>query len=292
MRDVVIVGTGLIGTSIGLALRRQAVSTHLLDHDPEIAGLAAKLGAGTVGVPGEPADLAVIAVPPSRIPSVLREQQRSGLARAYTDVGSVKAVLQSQADLLGCDPSSYLGGHPLAGRESNGPLAASADLFDGRPWVLTPSPTTSSATLLAGEELVRLCGARPMRMTHQEHDRAVALSSHVPHLMASVLAARLVDAEPGALELCGNGIRDTTRIAAGDEALWADILTGNAAEVADILAEVTVDLRAAERNLREYAAGDTAGAAGLTDVLRRGKAGRTALSSSRLPPHRGTRPDE
>lgn len=271
LERALVIGTGLIGTSVALALTTRGVATYLADTDPEVAKMAADLGAGTAGEPVEPVDLAVLAVPPAQIARVLADAQRRGLARAYTDVASVKARPLHDLEALGCQPASFVGGHPLAGGERSGPGAARADLFEGRPWVLTPSPTTTAATLELGRRLATLCGAVPVLMAADEHDHAVALVSHAPHLVASLMAARLVGADEDAVRLAGQGVRDVTRIAAGDAGLWTDILTANAAAVADILEALSQDLAATVAALRDTAGAEAVRA--LTDILERGNAG-------------------
>ena len=274
----VVVGTGLIGTSVALALTRRGVVTYLVDADPEVAKLAADLGAGIAGEPAEPVDLAVLAVPPAFVARVLAEQQRLGYARAFTDVASVKARPQRELEALGCDPAVFVGGHPLAGRERSGPRAARADLFEGRPWVLTPSTATSTAVLESARELATLCGAVPVLMEAAEHDHAVALVSHAPHLVASLMAARLVDADEDAVRLAGQGIRDVTRIAASDARLWTDILGANATAVADVLDALSDDLRATVAALRGGAVpGGARGAGAVADLLERGNAGHARI---------------
>ncbi len=143
---VAIIGTGLIGTSIALALREQGTSVWLADQDPAAARLAEHMGAGVpLPAPGHAvtADVAVIAVPPDAVADTLAAAQERGLARYYTDVASVKQLPVAQARNRGCDLVSYVPGHPLAGREKHGPAAARADLFLGRSWALCPIPETS-----------------------------------------------------------------------------------------------------------------------------------------------------
>ncbi|MBF9071145.1 prephenate dehydrogenase [Streptacidiphilus fuscans] len=281
MRTAVVIGTGLIGTSAALALTERGTTVHLRDADHDAARTAASLGAGTVEPPEGMVDLAIIAVPPARVGQVLADAQREGLARHYTDVASVKAGPRQDVLELGCDTRSYIGSHPMAGAERNGPLAARADLFDGRTWVLTPMPDTDTETLNAALELVALCGAVPVVMDAAAHDRAVALVSHTPQLLASLVAARLEHAPDNAVRLAGPGIRDTTRIAASDPRLWVDILSANAGVVADILEEVAADLGGAVSGLRAMEAADAAkrgeGAAAVADVLRRGNVGRARI---------------
>jgi prephenate dehydrogenase len=251
---VAVIGTGLIGTSIALALREQGAGVWLADSDPAVAKLAADLGAGEPlpETPGIWADVAVIAVPPTAVAAtlaVLQARGPAGLARCYTDVASVKQLPVAQARALGCDMSSYVPGHPLAGREKHGPAAARADLFLGRTWALCPAPETSEKATETVTELVRACGAVPMRTEAAAHDRWVALISHAPHLVAAAMAARLEAAPHEALELAGQGLRDVTRIAAGDTRLWTQILSANAEPVAEVLAEVAADLAEAARML-------------------------------------------
>ncbi|WP_053695372.1 prephenate dehydrogenase [Streptomyces sp. NRRL F-5755] len=242
IRSLAVVGTGLIGTSLALAAARQGVTVHLLDRDEAAARTAAALGAGVPGPPSEPVDLAVIAVPPSQVAAVLAQQQARGLASTYTDVASVKAEPE-RAVLAGApDPTRYIGGHPLAGRERSGPLAARVDLFQDRVWVLTPSRLTSRTALDRALALIGLCGAVPVVMQSRAHDDAVALTSHVPHVVASLMAARLSHGTPQAPRLAGQGLRDVTRIAGGDSRLWSDILQANAGAVAGVLTDLQADL--------------------------------------------------
>jgi prephenate dehydrogenase len=252
---VVIVGTGLIGTSAALALRRAGTEVWLSDTDPDAAALAAELGAGQLlpatGVPGGAADVAVVAVPPASVAAVLAAAQRAGLARWYTDVASVKAQPLAQARAAGCDVTRYVPGHPLAGRERSGPAAARADLFLGRTWALCPAPEAAPDAVAAVTALAVACGAEPVLTDAATHDRWVALISHAPHVVAAAMAAQLAapSVPPGALELAGQGLRDTTRIAVGDTELWRQILTGNAGPVADVLTAVAHDLTRAAGDL-------------------------------------------
>ncbi|GAA1232476.1 prephenate dehydrogenase [Kitasatospora nipponensis] len=281
MRTAAVVGTGLIGTSAALALTGRGITVYLEDADPDAARTAAALGAGTVEEPEEPVDLAIVAVPPALVGKVLADCQRRGLARCYTDVASVKSGPRAEVAALGCDTVHYIGGHPMAGREQSGPLAARADLFEGRPWVLTPTPDTSTDTLNAALELVALCGAMPVVMDAAAHDRAVALVSHTPQLLSSLVAARLEHADETSVRLAGQGVRDVTRIAASDARMWLDILSANAGVVADILDELAADLSTTVAALRSLQDGDEAarqaGVAGIEAVMRRGNHGQARI---------------
>ncbi|PRH77571.1 prephenate dehydrogenase [Streptomyces solincola] len=281
MRTALVIGTGLIGTSAALALTARGVAVHLVDHDPAAARTAAARGAGAEGAPDGPVDLAIIAVPPAYVATTLAEAMRGGAARGYLDVASVKGGPQRELAGLGLDLSSYIGTHPMSGKERSGPLAATADLFEGRPWVLTPTRDTDTSVLNLALELVALCGAVPVVMDAEAHDRAVALVSHTPHLVSSMVAARLADADETAVRLCGQGIRDVTRIAASEPRMWVEIIAANPGPVADVLAGVAADLDDTVRALRSLQSADEDkrhdGALGVEDVLRRGNAGRARV---------------
>jgi prephenate dehydrogenase len=265
MTSVLIIGTGLIGTSIGLALGGRDV--WLSDADPSSAALAADLGAGQVH-DGRPVDLAVLAVPPEAVASTLLSAQRGGLAHWYTDVASVKRLPVEAARAAGCDLVSYVPGHPLAGREKHGPAAARADLFLGRTWALCSTDWASVDAIEAVRWLITACGGTCVVTDPDTHDRWVALTSHAPHVVAAAMAARLEDADARALDLAGQGLRDVTRIAAGDTALWTQILAANAGPVAAVLAEVAADLAEVARLLA-----DDSGLNATADLLDRGRAG-------------------
>ncbi|MFJ8635239.1 prephenate dehydrogenase [Streptomyces sp. NPDC093568] len=281
MRTALVIGTGLIGTSAALALSQRGVVVHLADHDPEQARTAAALGAGTDEAPDGPVDLAIVAAPPAHVARVLADALRQGVARGYLDVASVKGGPRRELEALGLDLSSYIGSHPMSGREKSGPLAATGDLFEGRPWVLTPTRDTDTEVLNLALELVSHCRAVPVVMDADAHDRAVALVSHMPHLVSSMVAARLESAEEAAVRLCGQGIRDVTRIAASDPRMWIDILSANPGPVADLLTDVAGDLEETVRALRALQSSDEAkrveGTAGIEDVLRRGNAGQVRV---------------
>ncbi|GLU45871.1 prephenate dehydrogenase [Nocardiopsis ansamitocini] len=265
----VVVGAGLIGTSIALALTRHGIRVELSDRDPATLRLACELGAGhpLTTDPGRPADVAVIAAPPRVVPAVLRDAQERGLAHVYTDVASVKASMISEAGALGCDLATYVPGHPMGGREKQGPSAARADLFLGRSWALCPTAKTDPGALALVTALAELCGATPVTLDAAAHDRAVALVSHAPHVASAAVAARLLGGDSDALALAGQGVRDVTRIAGGDPGMWLEILGHNSRPVADILDAIALDLATAATALRAHE-GEA-----VTELLRRGVAG-------------------
>ncbi|MGW2840082.1 prephenate dehydrogenase [Streptomyces sp. NPDC001493] len=297
IRTVAVVGTGMIGTSVGLALSRHGVRVHLVDSDPAAARVAAALGAGTTQAPTAPVDLAVLAVPPTRVAEVLVQQQRRGLAHGYTDVASVKSATALAVLRSGADSTGFVGGHPMAGSERSGPLAARADLFEGRSWVLTPAEDTSRTVLNHTLAVVALCGAVPVVMEPEAHDETVALVSHLPHLVSALLAGRLRDAPHEVLRLAGQGVRDVTRVAGGDPDLWADILGSNAAAVTDALGALAKDLLTALDALEGVGDAGASPAAReesravVRELLARGREGRRILHDRRdagAPSHSST----
>jgi len=280
VRHAVVIGTGLVGTSIALALRNAGVHVGLHDRDDDAVAMAVELGAGVAAGPEDPpADVVVIATPPSTVVGVLCEAQACGLGAVYTDVASTKERIVADVERAGADLASYVPGHPIAGGELSGPTGARADLFVGRPWALCPSQATSLAAVLGVIELVKACRAVPKTLPPDAHDRVLALVSHVPHVVSAVLAARFADADAGTLSWVGKGLRDTTRIAAGDPDLWCDILRHNAPAVAEELESVLLDMADAVRALRMTTGTGPPRAAGLVELLAKGNQGRDNIVS-------------
>ena len=272
---VLVVGCGLLGTSVGLALRARGVEVWLDDHNPEHLRTATGLGAGVPVTDPSGAALVVVAVPPDHLGSVVVDALRSTGA-FVTDVGSVKSapldVVAAAVDPA--DLGRYVGSHPMAGSERSGPLAAAATLFDGRPWAVTPHGSASPAAVDAVTALVEACGAQAFTFTPEAHDEAVARTSHVPHLMAALVAGRLASAPAEHLALSGQGVRDVTRVAAGDPALWEQILTANSVAVTGLLHEVRADL---DRLLEALEARDGEARPTLSTLLASGVAGTAAI---------------
>ncbi|MBC3761102.1 prephenate dehydrogenase [Quadrisphaera oryzae] len=243
-----VVGTGLLGTSAALALRARGVETTLADPSPTAAALARDLGAGRLRQPGDtPPALVVVAAPPDVTASVVAEQLARWPDAVVTDVASVKLTVLHELRRLVRDPGAlarYVGSHPLAGRERSGAVAARGTLFAGRPWVLCPTPASAPAAVAAVRDLADDLGGVPVAMEAGAHDEAVALVSHVPQVAASLVAARLREAPEPAVELAGQGLRDVTRIAESDPALWVQILGANAGPVAAVLRDLRADLDA------------------------------------------------
>lgn len=238
--NVRIVGTGLIGTSIGLALSKQGSAVSLQDASPANERLAADYGAGQVATGNETPDLIVVCVPPDVTARVVAAELKAYPEAIVTDVASVKSRILDELAASGADLARYIGSHPMAGRERGGAASGRSDIFIGRPWVIATHALASSSAMKLVEELALDLGSTPIRMTPAEHDRAVALVSHVPQLVSSLLAARLVGAS--GVELAGQGLRDTTRIAASDPKLWVQILGANASEIVGLLRDYRDDL--------------------------------------------------
>jgi prephenate dehydrogenase len=267
---VLVVGAGLLGTSIGLALRRHGVDVALADVSEENLRIATGLGAANVA-PGRPR-LVVVAVPPDHLADEVAKALRETDA-VVTDVGSVKSAPLARVRALVDEDTlaRYVGGHPMAGSERSGPFAASDSLFDGRPWAVTPHEKADPAAVETVIGLVEACGATPVRFTPEEHDRAVARTSHLPHLLAALVAGRLTDAPREHLALSGQGVRDVTRIAAGDPGLWQQIVAANTEALTELLRDVRADV---DTLLNALSAGDRGEVVRLLD---RGVAGTAVI---------------
>lgn len=246
-----VVGAGLLGASVGHALRAKGIDVVLTDSSPAQLRLAVDYGAGRLAADDDRPTLIVVAVPPDVTADVVQAELAQYPDAVVTDVASVKLEPFRELQERGVDLARYIGSHPLAGRERGGAISARADLFIGRPWVVCRDADTSAADLALVEALALDVGAMPLEMTPEEHDRSVALTSHVPQVVASLLAGRLAEADEGSLRLSGQGVRDTTRIAASAPELWVQILGANARPVVEILDSLAADLREVSDALRD-----------------------------------------
>ena len=248
---IAIVGTGLVGTSVGLAAGRAGVaSVQAFDADPARLGQASARGnfdaRGSVADAVRDAQLVVVAVPVGSAVSTVRAVLAAASVDAtVTDVASTKRAL---AEAI-ADPR-FVPGHPVAGGESSGPDRAAAELFDGATWFLTPRPGTDPARVDAVERFVSVLGARPVRRDAAEHDRLLALTSHLPHALANALM-RLAAAEAGALESAGASFREMTRVAGANGAVWTDIFLENGDLIARAVGALRDELSSAERALAD-----------------------------------------
>jgi prephenate dehydrogenase len=283
-----IVGTGLIGTSLGLALSRQGVPVTLDDASPTNAALARDLGAGEHGADAEIApDLVVIATPPDVTAECVRTALETWPRAAVTDVASVKGAVLAGLRAARVSLDRYCGSHPMAGRERSGAISGRHDLFSARAWVLTPTEETDDDVVRLLTDLAHQVGSVVTVLSPDEHDAAVAAVSHVPQLAASLVAARLEALDDKALALAGQGLRDVTRIAASEPQLWTQILAGNAGAVRDVLAGLAEDLATVVHALDDLRADtDARGArAVLAQAIASGNAGH-----ARIPGKHGSAP--
>jgi prephenate dehydrogenase len=238
-----IVGTGLIGASVGLAAKRAGVrQVRGWDADPDFLALAAERGA--VDEPAESlvaaveeAELAVVATPVAALPAGIAATLDAAAAGCtVTDVGSTKAALCAEVD----DRARYIGGHPLCGSEARGPAHGSGQLFEGATWFLTPVAETAPERYRLVHGFVVSLGAVPVAIDPTAHDRLMALTSHLPHALANLIlnhagSVRVDGHEP--LAAAGGALRDMTRVAGANPRIWVDIFLDNAGEVRAALAE-------------------------------------------------------
>jgi len=248
-----VVGAGLIGTSVAMALVRAGVDTYVSDLDPTVAHVAASKAGGSDAPPTQEPALVVIATPPDELANAIAKALADHPTAVVTDVGSVKGQPLTELRASGHDISRYVGGHPMAGSERSGPLASAPDLFEGRTWAVVVRDDTSRSAIAVVEALATTCGASVVRLTTEEHDLAVARTSHLPHLMAALAAGQLREAPSAHLALSGQGVRDVTRIAAGDPGLWRQIVTSNADALTTLLEDVRSGI---DELLRSLDAGD------------------------------------
>jgi len=240
--QVRVVGVGLLGTSIGLGLRARGVDVILSDASPTNLSIAIDYGAGRAAEADDVPQIVVVCVPPDVTSQIVAAELLAYPDALVTDVASVKVAPLEELRASGADVSRYLGSHPLAGRERGGPLSGRADLFLGRPWVVADHGGVSYQRGSLLDDLILDLGATLVEMSPEQHDLSVALVSHVPQVISSVMARRLTDAPDAAVNLSGQGLRDVTRIAASDPELWVQILGANAGPVADVLRDFRTDL--------------------------------------------------
>ena len=238
-----IIGSGLIGTSIGLALSARGVQVEMLDLDQKAQKLAQDLIASEIS--GAP-EVILYAIPPSALAETFEREFAFNPGSKFIDVASVKTKPQVEVSRISGGSSRFLATHPMAGREVGGAASARADLFEGRSWIYCPTfadgAQVDSDVLEAGLWLIDSLGATPISMSASRHDSAVALLSHLPQIVASLLAAQLKEAKSEDLDLAGAGLRDTTRIAASDPELWQEIISSNAQEILPLLINLQNDL--------------------------------------------------
>ena len=234
-----IVGSGLIGTSIGLGLVQRGIAVEMVDSDPLAQALAKDLTGGVV-VPDP--ELVILALPTSGLSQVIQREIVLNPLSTFMDVGSVKSEVVLQVKTFPGLSTRFLPTHPMAGREIGGAGSARADLFQGRSWILTPEADCAPESKNLVLELITILGATPIELSAEDHDAAVAKISHLPQIAASLVAKQLTGTPAEWMELAGQGLRDTTRIAGSDEKLWKEIIYSNRTEISELLISLQNDL--------------------------------------------------
>ena len=232
LSSVRIVGAGLIGTSIGLALSAKNLKVQMVDSDSRSQALATDLTGGSII---EQPDLIIFATPLKALSKVIEEQYSLNPQSTFMDVCSVKTEPLSIVEVSSLPVKQFVGTHPMAGREVGGAESARADLFRSRSWIITATPETDPAAVAMVREMIIELGATPVELDAHSHDAAVAAISHLPQIAASLVAGSLHGVPREWLDLAGAGLRDTTRIAASDENLWKEIIHSNAGQIKKLL---------------------------------------------------------
>jgi len=239
LAKVRIIGSGLIGTSIGLGLVQRGIAVEMVDSDPAAQALAKDLTGGVAVVDPE---LVIFALPTTQLSQVIQGEISLNPQSTFMDVGSVKNEVVLQIKTFPGLSTRFLPTHPMAGREIGGASSARADLFQGRSWILTPEPDCAPESKNLALELIKCLGATPIELSALDHDAAVAKISHLPQIAASLVAKQLTGTPPDWMELAGQGLRDTTRIAGSDEQLWKEIIHSNRNEISVLLTSLQNDL--------------------------------------------------
>lgn len=241
VRSVRIVGAGLIGTSVGLALSAKNIPVEMVDVDSRNQGLAQDLtGAISISDP----ELIILATPLKALSQVINEQYALNPNSTFMDVCSVKVEPLEKVEASKLPLRQFVGTHPMAGREVGGAESARADLFLSRSWIITPDSKTEPAAVSLVKSVIQLLGATCVELDAASHDAAVARVSHLPQIAATLLAGSLHGVAPEWLDLAGAGLRDTTRIAASDENLWKEIISSNSKEIKGLLISLHNELAA------------------------------------------------
>ena len=261
-----IVGSGLIGTSIGLALVQQGVSVQMVDSVPGSQALANDLVGGVEVIDPQ---LVIFALPTSRLSLVIQHEISINPHSTFMDVGSVKTEVELYVKGFSGLSKRFVPTHPMAGREIGGAGSARADLFQGRSWILTPSEEIEQAAKDLVLELITMLGATPIELNAHAHDQAVAKISHLPQIAASLVAKQLIGTPAEWMELAGQGLRDTTRIAGSDEGLWKEIIFSNREELRGLLINLQSDVEAMIKALEDPTA--------IAELIAAGRRGKAAI---------------
>ncbi len=228
-----IIGAGLIGSSAGLALKHagHAVELQDLSQASTHAAQIATLLHASVDTP----DVVIVAVPARSVSAVVVDAIRRYPKSVVIDVASIKSELVSEVETSGVEMTNFVPSHPMSGKEKSGAVNATFDLFQDRIWVLSPTISTSQQAIEVAEKVIKETGAIPVYLDAATHDSTVAMTSHVPQVVASLLASNLLSLSDEAVTVSGQGLRDMTRLAASNAELWTEILSSNSQHVAPIL---------------------------------------------------------
>lgn len=259
---IVVIGAGLIGTSIALGAKRAGAEVQLFDEDGRAQNLANDLVESV-----EIADptIVVIATPTSALVGAINRYKNLYPKSTFIDIGSTKTKVQVEVQTDKELSARFCPTHPMAGRELDGAEAAQSDLFVGKSWIITPLAETSGESIALVKELIEKLGARVIAMSPEDHDAAVASISHLPQIISSLLAAQLEGKSPEFLALAGSGVMDTTRIAGSNPDLWREILNLNRNAIEPLLKDFQKDLSTLIENYD------------VESVLQRGRKGRHLL---------------
>lgn len=277
---VVVIGAGLMGGSVALALKHAKHEVELRDLSEEIQEKARTyLKIKDQGI--DSPDVVVVAVPPTSVSKVIIEANRSFQDSTLIDIASIMTNPLLEVQSAGISISNWIPTHPMAGKESSGFENAAYDLFKDRLWVISPQPGTSQAKIHLVEKLIKDCGAIPLVMDASTHDETVAVTSHLPQVLAIALAEQLANLSDAALQVSGQGLKDMTRIANSSGSLWQEILLANRENVSEALTKTISILESMKKDL------ESGSAIGIENHFAAGNAGR-----SRIPGKHGGAPEE
>jgi prephenate dehydrogenase len=268
LSSVRIVGSGLIGTSIGLCLKAAGINVEMVDIDPNTAKLAQDLVKST---PISNPDLIIVAVSIDVNQSEVIKQLNANQSSIVCDLASVKSDLLLKVAELSDNAANFVSLHPMAGREMSGAQSARADLFTGRAWIAIDENKSSKKAKEIVSELISICGGSVYWMSAAEHDEIVAKISHIPQILSTALAASLLNISEEKLNLSGQGLRDLTRLADADSKLWSQILLENRERLTPIISELVSQLEAVQENLSQNSAEK------MRDFLSKGKSGKAKI---------------
>jgi len=259
---IVVIGAGLIGTSIALGAKRAGAEVELIDEDGRAQALANDL---VESIKVSDPTIVVIATPTSALEGILNRFKTLYPKSTFIDIGSTKTKVKVDVQKDSALATRFCPTHPMAGRELDGAEAAQSDLFVGKSWIITPLDETSGESIALVKDLIEKLGARVIAMSPEDHDAAVAEVSHMPQIISSLLAAQLEGKKAEHLSLAGSGVLDTTRIAASNPDLWREILNLNRDALLPLLKDFQKDLSTLIENFD------------VQTVLERGRRGRQAL---------------